>query len=432
MVEFEPLASSLRPKNAEGYAGQLHLLAPGKPLYQALHQGTVHSMILWGPPGSGKTTLAHLLAAHNSDYFHPISAVTAGVKDIKQLVELAASYQHQGKRTIIFVDEIHRFSKSQQDYLLPHVESGLLTVIGATTENPSFTLNSALLSRTKVYVLKTLNEDTLTELVDKALERLNCEIESDAKQLLIASADGDGRRLLNTIELGWQLAQSEDSKVMKLEHIQNAVGSSWRQFDRQGEHFYDQISAMHKSMRGSDPDAALYWLCRMLDGGCDPRYLARRIIRMASEDVGNADPKAVGICLDAAECYERLGSPEGELMLAQALVYISVTPKSNALYKAFNQATQFVKNNPSHPVPLRFRNAVTKLMKGLDYGKGYKYAHDQPDGLAIGEHYFPDEIEAQQFYQPLNQGVETRIKERLDQIKEKNARATNKRSNKPE
>lgn len=425
MSEFEPLANSLRPKSAEGYAGQLHLLSPGQPLYQALHTKTVHSMILWGPPGSGKTTLAHLLAADSPDYFHPISAVTAGVKDIKQLVELASNYQYKGRRTILFIDEIHRFSKSQQDYLLPHVESGLLTVIGATTENPSFTLNSALLSRTKIYVLQTLNESTLTQLVDKAIARLKCTIHSDAQQLLVASADGDGRRLLNTIELSWQLAQSEESPSINLTHIQNAVGSSWRQFDRQGEHFYDQISAMHKSMRGSDPDAALYWLCRMLDGGCDPRYLARRIIRMASEDVGNADPKALSICLDAAESYERLGSPEGELMLAQALVYISATPKSNALYTAFNQATSFVKNNPSHPVPLRFRNAPTQLMKDLDYGKDYKYAHDQPDGLVIGEHYFPDEIPAQNFYQPLNQGVEARIKQRLDQIKEKNAHNNN-------
>ena len=418
MNDFEPLASSLRPKNAEDYVGQSHLLAPGKPLHQALHQGMIHSMILWGPPGSGKTTIAHLLTEKNSDYFHPISAVTAGVKDIKNLIEIATKYQFQEKRTIVFIDEIHRFSKSQQDYLLPHVESGLLTLIGATTENPSFTLNSALLSRAKVYVLKTLNENNLTQLVDKALEILKCKIEEDAKRLLIASADGDGRRLFNTIELSWQLSQNEDSKTIKIDNIKNAIGSIWRQFDRQGDNFYDQISAMHKSMRGSDPDAALYWFCRMLDGGCDPRYLARRIIRMASEDVGNADPKAVGICLDAANSYERLGSPEGDLILAQALVYISATPKSNAIYKAFNQAMSFVKNSPSLPVPLRFRNAVTKLMKDLDYGKDYKYAHDQPNGVAVGEHYFPDEIEAQKFYQPLNKGIESRIKERLEQIRD--------------
>ena len=434
MSQIEPLASLLRPQQAEDYVGQSHLLSPEKPLYQALHHGQLHSMILWGPPGSGKTTLARLLSQHNDGHFSGLSAVTAGVKEIKQLVEVATGYKHQGKSTLLFIDEIHRFTKSQQDYLLPHIESGLFVVIGATTENPSFSLNSALLSRCTVYVLKRLDQETLAQLTQTAFQRLTqltqqsgarIEVADEASQLLIDAADGDARRLLNILELAWQLAQAEEGNgiCINMECARNAIGNNWRQFDRQGDHFYDQISAMHKAMRGSDPDAALYWFCRMLDGGCDPRYLARRIVRMASEDVGNADPRALELSIAAADSYERLGTPEGELMLAQAIIYISATVKSNAVYKAFNQAMACVKNSPSHPVPIRFRNAATSLMKELDYGKDYQYAHDHPDGIVAGEHYFPDEMPAQQFYQPLERGVEARIKERLDRLRNEASKA---------
>ena len=417
-----PLAEALRPKMIEEVIGQTHLLASGKPLNLAFASGRPHSMILWGPPGVGKTTLARLSAKAFNREFIAISAVLAGVKEIREAIEQAQRNMDQyGKQTILFVDEIHRFNKSQQDALLPHVESGLFTFIGATTENPSFEVNSALLSRAQVYVLKSLSADELRKLFDRVHEYAMPEVqfESTAIDALISNADGDARRLLNLAEQirNAVLAPNIDMKVVDQQFMENALSAQARRFDKGGDHFYDQISALHKSVRGSNPDAALYWFCRMLDGGADPRYLARRIIRMAWEDIGLADPRAMQLANDAAQTYERLGSPEGELALGQAVVYLAIASKSNASYNAFNAARAFVANDQSRAVPNHLRNAPTKLMKELGHGKAYRYAHDEPHGYAAGESYLPEGMKEPHWYEPVERGLESQIKEKLAFLK---------------
>lgn len=418
----QPLAARLRATSLDEYVGQEHLLAPGKPLREALEQGALHSMIFWGPPGVGKTTLAKLLAQVTDAHFETISAVLSGVKEIRQSVEMAKQQAAQyGRRTILFVDEVHRFNKSQQDAFLPYVEDGTLIFIGATTENPSFELNNALLSRARVYVLKSLDEVALRKLVgralneDKGLGKRKLRLPDESFAILMAAADGDGRRLLNLLENASDLA--EDGGEIGVELLQNLLGDSRRRFDKGGEAFYDQISALHKSVRGSDPDAALYWYARMIDGGCDPLYLARRVVRMASEDIGNADPRALSLCLSAWDVQERLGSPEGELAVAQAVVYLACAPKSNAVYMAFKAAMRDVAENGSLEVPLHLRNAPTKLMKQLGYGEEYRYAHDEPDAYAAGEDYFPEQLEPRQYYQPVPRGLELKIRDKLQHLK---------------
>ena len=413
-----PLAEALRPKSIDQVIGQTHLLAPSKPLNLAFASGKPHSMILWGPPGVGKTTLARLSAKAFDREFIAISAVLAGVKEIREAIQQAEQTLAQsGKQTILFVDEIHRFNKSQQDALLPHVESGLFTFIGATTENPSFEVNSALLSRAQVYVLKSLNKTELQQLFERAhqFSMPDIQFESAAIDTLIHHADGDARRLLNLVEQvrNAVLAPDSSTKIVDQTFIENALSTQARRFDKGGDQFYDQISALHKSVRGSDPDASLYWLCRMLDGGVDPRYLARRIIRMAWEDIGLADPRAMQLANDAALTYERLGSPEGELALGQAVVYLAVAAKSNASYKAFNAARDFVANDQSKPVPNHLRNAPTKLMKELGHGKEYRYAHDEPHAYAAGESYLPEGMAAPHWYEPVERGLESQIKEKM-------------------
>jgi putative ATPase len=418
-----PLAERLRPRTLAEVIGQQHMLGEGMALRLAFESGQPHSCILWGPPGVGKTTIARLMADAFDAQFITISAVLGGVKDIREAVERAevARGGLAPQRTILFVDEVHRFNKSQQDAFLPHVESGLFTFIGATTENPSFEVNSALLSRAAVYVLQPLTEDDLRQIVAKArsIDAVP-PVEAAAVDRLIAYADGDARRLLNTLETLAVSAQSESLGEVTDAWLLKVLGERMRRYDKGGEQFYDTISALHKSVRGSDPDAALYWLVRMLDGGADPRYMARRLIRMASEDIGLADPRALRLALDAAEVYERLGSPEGELALAECVVYLAVAPKSNAVYKAFNAAKSFVKKDGTRPVPMHLRNAPTQLMKSLDYGKGYRYAHDEAGGFAAGERYLPDGMADPGFYQPVDRGLESRIGDKLRELKARN------------
>ena len=406
-----PLAEALRPKSIDDVVGQQHLLGPGKPLRLAFESGKPHSMILWGPPGSGKTTLARLMAKAFDAEFVALSAVFSGVKDIREAVQAAeARLEASGRHTILFVDEVHRFNKAQQDAFLPYVERGLITFVGATTENPSFEVNSALLSRATVYVLEPLKAPDLQIL----LERSGLQADEEAKARLIGFADGDARRLLNAVEI---LKNSIRDEAVNGELVERVLAQNLRRFDKGGEQFYDQISALHKSVRGSDPDAALYWMVRMLDGGADPLYIGRRVVRMAVEDIGLADPRALRIALDACETYERLGTPEGELALAEAVLYLSAAPKSNAVYEAYNAARAFVAKDHTRPVPMHLRNAPTRLMKDLGYGKGYRYAHDEEGAYAAGETYFPEGMQPEQWYQPTDRGLEAKIREKLEHLK---------------
>jgi putative ATPase len=419
-----PLAERLRPRHLGEVIGQPHLLGEGMALRLAFESGQAHSCILWGPPGVGKTTIARLMADAFDAQFLSISAVLGGIKDIREAVDKAEAARTglHPQRTIMFVDEVHRFNKSQQDAFLPHVESGLFTFIGATTENPSFEVNSALLSRAAVYVLQPLTEEDLGHIVTRAqaIQAIPA-IEPEALARLLAYADGDARRLLNTLETLAMAAKQEAIDPVTDAWLMRVLGERMRRYDKGGEQFYDTISALHKSVRGSDPDAALYWFVRMLDGGADPRYLARRLIRMASEDIGLADPRALRMALDAADVYERLGSPEGELTLAQCVIYLAVAPKSNAVYKAFKAAKAWVKQDGTRPVPMHLRNAPTQLMKQLDYGKGYRYAHDEEDGFAAGERYLPEGMPEPGFYQPVRRGLEIKIADKLEELRKKNS-----------
>ncbi len=427
-----PLADRMRPQTLDEIAGQHHLLAPGKPLRTAIESGRLHSMVFWGPPGTGKTTLARMIARYCDAEFISLSAVLSGVKDIRAAVDRARQLREaSGRASILFVDEVHRFNKSQQDAFLPFVEDGTVTFIGATTENPSFELNNALLSRARVYVLKALDADDIRQILARALtdpERglgaRRIELEPAVRDKLAQVADGDARRALNLLEIAADLGEETDGVTrIAADTLEEVLSTGVRRFDKQGEAFYDQISALHKSVRGSSPDAALYWLARMLDGGCDPLYIARRVVRMASEDIGNADPRALALALDAWDVQERLGSPEGELAIAQAVVYMACAAKSNAVYKAFNAAMADVKQSGSAEVPLHLRNAPTKLMKELGYGKRYRYAHDEPEAYAAGESYFPEEVGERRYYEPVPRGLEQKIAEKLAHLRELDAKA---------
>ena len=422
----------MRPNTLDAFVGQTHLLSKDKPLRVAIEQGKLHSMIFWGPPGTGKTTLARIISHTSDAQFIPISAVLSGVKEIRQSIEQAKAFK-QGRsdnsfaRTVLFVDEVHRFNKSQQDAFLPHIEDGTIYFIGATTENPSFELNNALLSRARTYVLKRLTHEDIQQCIEQAItdkelglgEQVES-IEDDAKEMLALAADGDARRALNFLEIAVDLLdENSDKKVISKDIIQEVTSQTMRRFDKQGEYFYDQISALHKSVRGSDPDAALYWFCRMIDGGCDPHYVARRVVRMASEDIGNADPRGLQITLDAWNTYDRLGSPEGELAIAHAIVYLSCVPKSNAVYTAYKAAMSDAKQHGTLEVPMHLRNAPTKLMKEIGYGEGYRYAHDEENAYAAGEVYLPEELQGQKYYQPEIRGLEAKIKQHLDKLRSK-------------
>jgi putative ATPase len=426
----------MRPRTLDEFVGQTHLMAEGRPLARAVSGSALHSMVLWGPPGSGKTTLARLVARHYDAEFIALSAVLAGVKDVRAAVDEAKMLRAAGRRTVLFLDEVHRFNKAQQDAFLPWVEDGTLTFIGATTENPSFELNSALLSRARVYVLRRLEEGALVEILRLALEDperglggRGLEPTEAQLEAIAQAADGDARRALNFLELACDLAEPGESgaQVLSDETLGHVLSGGYRQFDKRGDAFYDQISALHKAVRGSDPDAALYWLARMLDGGCDPAYVARRILRMASEDIGLADPRGIALALDAWDAYERLGSPEGELALAQAVGYLACAPKSNALYKAFGEAMEDARRLGSLPVPMHIRNAPTRLMKELGHGRDYRYAHEEEDGYAAGEDYFPEEMEPRQYYHPVPRGLELKIGEKLDKLREKGAASRRRR-----
>jgi putative ATPase len=427
---YRPLADRLRPRSLDEYVGQSHLLGAGAPLRRALESGRPHSMILWGPPGTGKTTLARLVATGAQAEFIALSAVLAGIKDIRAVVEQAKALR--GTRdTVLFLDEVHRFNKAQQDTFLPYVEDGTLIFVGATTENPSFEVNNALLSRARVYVLKSLDAADLEKLLERALTdqerglgKLNLQIDAGATELLLAAADGDARRMLNLLETAADLSSPQGTgRHLDVDTMRAVIGSTYVRFDKGGENFYDQISALHKSVRGSDPDAALYWLCRMLAGGCDPLYIARRALRMASEDIGNADPRALTLALEACAVYERLGSPEGELAIAQAIVFMACAAKSNAVYTAYQAAAEDAARLGSLEVPLHLRNAPTRLMKEIGYGKGYRYAHDEPGGYAAGERYFPEEMPDRRYYVPAPRGLEIKIGEALNQRRERDRQA---------
>jgi putative ATPase len=422
---WQPLADRMRPRRLEDFFGQSHLFASDKPLRQAIEAGALHSMIFWGPPGTGKTTLARLIATRSQAHFIAISAVLSGVKEIRAAIEDAQQARAQGRPTVLFVDEVHRFNKAQQDAFLPYIEDGTFTFIGATTENPSFELNNALLSRARVYVLKALGELEIRQVIDRALTDTEAgigarkiEMEEEARELLARAADGDARRALNLLEMAADLAETSDGRErIGIDLVRDVVSQGVRRFDKQGEAFYDQISALHKSVRGSDPDASLYWFARMVDGGCDPLYIARRVVRMASEDIGNADPRGLALALNAWDVQERLGSPEGELAIAQAIVYLACAAKSNAVYTAFGAAREDAKQHGSLEVPLHLRNAPTRLMKELGYGKRYRYAHDEPNAYAAGEQYLPDELEGRRYYHPTDRGLEANIAEKLARLR---------------